>query len=339
MKYTCIVFVLFITIVSCESQNLKRRVFQKGVMYTSFDILMYSKSPKYKLNNSVNKIWDRLEYLEKELSPAGEGFLGKLNQDSFVLESENPGIFSVLSNFIVLSKTINEKSEGMFDLTVYPLVRLWGFYLQDEEKRVPSNQEIKQALQFMGMDNIIFTNNGIQLLNDVKIDVGAIAKGYAVDEAVRMMQELEGVSAGFVNAGGNIRVYGTKPDGTPWRVGIRNPNGENIEEIISLYDGESIATSGDYEQFFIVDNQYYHHIFNPKTGRPVAHNLASLSIVLKGSAELADVLATAFLALGTEKTKELLPIFEKDQQFSLFFIERNGKELNSEATKLWKDRQ
>ncbi|MGL4677213.1 MAG: FAD:protein FMN transferase [Brevinema sp.] len=307
-------------------------------MYTVFDIVVYSLQPKHKINVFIDQVWERLDYLEYELSPAGEGAVSQLNRDSILYKKDNPEVFSILSNSIELSTYMYQLSDGAFDLTVYPLIRLWGFYLQDKQKRVPDNQEIQATLKNVGMEHVYLKDDRIILSNKVQLDLGAIAKGYAVDVAVEILKQNSNISAGFVNAGGNIRVYGSKPDGTPWKVGIRNPNGESVQEIISLYDGESIATSGDYEQYFEKDGKYYHHIFDPKTGAPVTHNLASVSIVLNGSAEMADLLATTFLSLGKEKTIALLPKLDFGN-LSLFLIERDQDQLISEVNEFWQQRQ
>ncbi|MGL5956826.1 MAG: FAD:protein FMN transferase [Brevinema sp.] len=329
---------LTMQLLGCSSNTVKRYVYQQNLMYTVFDIVAYSTQPKYQIDQSINQIWEKLDDLEYELSPAGEGFVSQLNKDFIVYRHNNPRIFSILSNFIILSKKMHQLSDGAFDLTVYPLIRLWGFYLQDKGQRVPDNQEIQRVLENVGMEHIYLEDDRIILSNGVQLDLGAIAKGYAVDVAIDLLKQNMNISAGFVNAGGNIRVYGTKPDGTPWKVGIRNPNGEDVQEVVFLYDGDSIATSGDYEQYFEKDGNYYHHIFNPKTGSPVTHNLASVSVVLKGSAEMADLLSTTFLSLGKENTIKLLPNLDFGD-ISLFFIERDNDQLISEANEIWQQRK
>ncbi|MGL4562965.1 MAG: FAD:protein FMN transferase [Brevinema sp.] len=306
-------------------------------MYTVFDILLYTQLPKNNVDDYVNQAWNRLHYLEQELSPAGTGFVGKLNQESIITRSENTEIFDIVSNFISISKNISEKSDGSFDLTVYPLVRLWGFYVQDE-KKIPSQDEIKKILKQVGMHQILITNEQIILQNNAQLDLGAIAKGYAVDEAVQILKNL-GLTSGIVNAGGNVRVFGKKPDGEPWKVGIRNPSGENIQEVVTLHDGEAIATSGDYEQFFIHEGKIYHHIFDPKTGSPAVHNLASVSVIVSNSAELSDILATTLLVLGKDRVDTFLKTFDPNTSYPLFFIERDGDLLHSTFNENWKNRQ
>lgn len=321
------------------SNSMSRFVYQQSLMYTIFDIVIYSTLSKHQVNKYVNDVWNDLEYLEEELSPAGHGFVGRLNKNGFVSQEENPEIFDIVSNFITLSKSISQKSDYKFDLTVYPLVRLWGFYVQDN-KKVPTTTEIHNVLKKVGMSNIIFTNNGIQLLNNATIDLGAIAKGFAVDRAIGNLTNISGITAGIVNAGGNLRVFGQKPDNTPWKVGIRNPSGDSTEEIIYLYDGEAIATSGDYEQFFEYDGKIYHHIFDPKTGTPVTHNLSSVSIVVSNSAEYTDILATTILALGKKESNQFLKKISATNSYPLFFIERIGdEEFKTECNQEWAKRK
>ncbi|MGL4388340.1 MAG: FAD:protein FMN transferase [Brevinema sp.] len=329
--------VLLILITSCTSKTISKHVYQKNIMYTVFDVVIYSNLPKFKISNYVNKVWDRLIYLEKEMSPAENGFLGKLNQEAQISRSENPEIFDILSNFIILSKNVNQQSGGAFDLTVYPLIRLWGFYLQDEQK-VPTQDEIIKTLSQISMNHIIVSNDMIYLKNNAKIDLGAIAKGYAVDEAVKMLTNF-GISAGIVNAGGNVRVFGHKPEGEPWKVGIRNPSGAGIEEVVILNNGEAIATSGDYERFFVYEDKIYHHIFNPKTGHPVSHSLASVSVIVAQSAELSDVLSTTLLVVGNKEASKFLTKFDPPNNYPLFFIERHQDQLQSSFNTFWAERR
>ncbi len=335
MNYSKFLILFMLLFSSCQSDVAQKYTYQKDIMYTVFDVVVYSKLPQHQITSKIDQIWTCLQYLEKELSPAGDGYLGQLNKQGHITKTQNPKMFDILSNFIDVSKDIHQQSDGAFDLTVYPLIRLWGFYLQDEKYTVPTPQDIQSTLQNVGMEHIYLTENEIILSNQVRLDIGAIAKGYAVDVAIDILQECSDISAGFVNAGGNIRVYGTKPDNTAWKVGIRNPNGGDIQEVISLYDGDSIATSGDYEQYFELDGKRYHHIFNPKTGYPVDHHLASVSVVVKKNAEYSDILATTFLSLGKQKSLNST----LNQDISLFFIEREGEDLISSANELWLQRR
>ncbi|MGL5254482.1 MAG: FAD:protein FMN transferase [Brevinema sp.] len=323
----------------CAISSEERYVFTAPLMFTQFDVVVYSSSSRKKVEVEVKKVWDEIEYWFKVLSPAGDSVAAQLNRDGFLSEETDPKAFNTISNFIVLSKEINRQSNGVFDLTVYPLIRLWGFYKQDEEHRVPSDAEIQDVLKVIGMDKVIFEDGKIRLKDGARLDYGAIAKGFAVDRGVEILKASPIISAGIVNAGGNLKVFGSKPDGTPWSVGVRDPNGGNPQEVVPMYDGEAIATSGDYEQFFVDENgEIYHHIFNPKTGRPVKHNLASISVIIKDSAEQADIFSTTLLALGREEALKMIDKLNLTDKISLYFIERNGDLLTNYANSNWIER-
>lgn len=334
-KKTILLALIFFTAPSCYGGAVKRYVFSQPLMYTQFDIILYSSLPERAVQKEAEKVWKELDYWFIELSPAGLGSAARLNKEAFFSEVDNPKAYAALSNFVARAKRINAQSKGAFDLTVYPLVRLWGFYKQDTN-RLPTDAEIKEALKTVGMDKVSIESNGIRLMKGARLDYGAIAKGFAVDVAVTMLSNVKGIHGGIVNAGGNLRVFGNKPDQSDWTVGVRDPNGGEIQEVVPLYNGESIATSGDYEQYFIGTNgKYYHHIFDPLTGRPVEHNLASVSVVVQDSAETADMLSTTFLASGREKTLSLIKELGIEKTVSLYFIERNGKTLTTFANENW----
>ncbi|MGL5722179.1 MAG: FAD:protein FMN transferase [Brevinema sp.] len=335
-KLTCFLCIL---LSGCASSVEKRYVFSEPLMFTQFDLILYSTAPRKKVEVETQKVWEELNYWFKVLSPAGDGPAATLNKTGFLSEETDPKAFGAISNFIVRAKEINKESNGAFDLTVYPLIRLWGFYKQDEEYRVPSDTEIRDTLKTIGMDKVVFEDGGIRLKDGARLDYGAIAKGFAVDKGIEILKASSIISAGIVNAGGNLTVFGSKPDGTPWSVGVRDPNGGSPNAVVPMYDGESIATSGDYEQFFVDENgKTYHHIFNPKTGRPVEHNLASMSIIVKDSAETADMFSTTLLSLGREEALKMIDRLGLSDSVSLYFIEREGDSLTNYANPNWMER-
>lgn len=202
-------------------------------------------------------------------------------------------------------------SGGAFDITVGPLVRLWGF--AGGFKRVPSSDEITRVRSFVGSDRIVLNPSESTAYLPVKgmeVDLGGIAKGYAVDRAMIALRS-GGISHGVVNAGGDLFVLGSSrcPGGTP--VGIRNPvsKGELLGWV-RVHD-EAVATSGNYENFFVQDGKAYTHIIDPRDGYPV-HGVLSVS-VRAPSAMQADALATALFVLGSAeglKLAESLPEVE-----------------------------
>ena len=197
-------------------------------------------------------------------------------------------------------------SEGAFDITVGPVVSIWKEKIGEAENKtrgltLPTESQIKKAVSLVGSDKISLDDNTSSIIfaqSGMSIDLGAIAKGYAVDKAVRRLKEL-GVRSALVNAGGNVYCLGKKGS-RKWRIGVRHPRkGAEIAYYLDL-ENQGAATSGDYEQFFILDKKRYSHIINPKTGRPVDNNISSVTIIAPDAAT-SDGLSTTVFVLGKEK--------------------------------------
>jgi thiamine biosynthesis lipoprotein len=192
-------------------------------------------------------------------------------------------------------------SGGAFDPTVGPLLDLWGF--TDKNFRIPAPDEIQKALEAVGMDKVAINeaNSTIEFKQPgMRVDLGAIAKGYAVDCAAQKLRAA-GIKNCLINAGGDIYCLGTK-SGRPWKVAIKNPY-EREPKFLDLVN-KAVATSGNYEQFFIKNDKRYCHIFDPKTGVPVETNIFSVTVVAP-TCLTADALATATFILGNERSYEL----------------------------------
>ncbi|MBT9169130.1 MAG: FAD:protein FMN transferase [Syntrophomonadaceae bacterium] len=205
---------------------------------------------------------------------------------------------------ISLALEVGRLTSGAFDLTVAPLLELWGFATGNTV--VPSQQELAKVLPLVDYRRVRLTEEGMQVFleNDgMKVDLGGIAKGYIVDKAVEVLQAA-GISSGTVDAGGDIRVIGSKPDGSPWRIGIRHPR--ERRELVAIVDlrDKAIVTSGDYERFFTVGGQRYHHLLDPQTGLPV-RGVTSVTIVAP-NAFTADAYSTAVFVMGQERGMALV---------------------------------
>ncbi len=235
-----------------------------------------------------------------------ESLLSKYKQGSGVSRLNKTGkIQASPETFYVIKKAkeFSEKSGGAFDITVGPLVDLWGF--SQKKYRVPDEESIKEALKLVGSDKIILNsrNNVIELkIQGMKIDLGAIAKGYAIDCAVKKLRE-SGIKSCLINAGGQIYALGTK-SGRPWNIALRNPYKKTFKEHFKLTD-KAVATSGGYEQYFVKNNRHYSHILDPLTGYPAQTRIASVTVIA-GDGLTADAVATALYVLGREKSTRLL---------------------------------
>lgn len=205
----------------------------------------------------------------------------------------------------LISKSLyySEITAGAFDPALGRLIKLWGFDSPDTKKRVPTSEEIAKALESSGYANVEIHGKEVSLKNHAWLDLGGIAKGYAVDQAVRLAKKMDENATGFVDAGGDIAIIGPKFGQFPWKIGIRDPRGgpQDIIGVVYLSEG-AIATSGDYERYFEVDGVRYHHIFDSKTGYPARKSISATVIAEK--LVDADALSTAAFVLGWSKIVE-----------------------------------
>ena len=204
------------------------------------------------------------------------------------------------------AKQFWKETAGAFDITVEPLLEIWGF--KDQKYRIPSQEEINQVLKLVGTDKIIIdkANSTIEFkIENMAIDLGGIAKGYAVDKAVEKLKEM-GIKDALINAGGDIFCLGKKYS-KEWQIAIKDPRREGVIEDLRLRD-KAIATSGDYEAYFIVNERHFAHIINPQTGYPCESGVISISVVADDCLT-ADALATSVFILGKDKGKQLVKRF------------------------------
>lgn len=193
-------------------------------------------------------------------------------------------------------------SNGCFDITVAPLSRLWGFL--SKSYVVPTQDQIQSILERIGMEKIKEENGTLLLLPGMKLDWGAIAKGFAIDLASQALIE-KGISRGFINAGGDLYCWGENPDNQDWNIGIKHPRQSGFLGIISISE-QGAATTGDYQRYFIKEGVRYHHVFDPRTGYPAG---GKQSVTVCGPETLlCDALSTAlFVSRNPEKIIEKYP--------------------------------
>jgi thiamine biosynthesis lipoprotein len=241
----------------------------------------------------------RIERLMSFQSASSE--LERINQAA---GGEPVVVSSELLRLIRQAKHYAEVTNGAFDISVGPLIKLWGF--DNEQHRLPEAEEINKALPLVDFSAIITSEQppAVKLTRaGMSLDLGAIAKGYAVDRALEILRR-QGITAAIVNAGGDVKAMGKKPDGRRWNIGIAHPR-QSGRILASLrVDNQAVVTSGDYERFFIEQGVRYHHILDPKSGRP-ARGCQSVTVVAE-KALAADALATGIFVLGPEKGLELI---------------------------------
>ncbi|MGM9693113.1 MAG: FAD:protein FMN transferase [Alloprevotella sp.] len=234
---------------------------------------------------------------------------------------------SMLAKVMRLALSISKVTGGDFDPTVQPLVSAWGFGFEHRANVTP--QMIDSLMQFVGSERVNIDAAGVVTRSDprVKLDFGAIAKGYAVDCVAELLMR-EGVNNYMVEIGGEVRTAGTNDKGQKWRIGVSRPSeaagATDNAAVISVNDC-AMATSGNYNNYYEVDGKRYAHTISPHTGYPVTHSLLSATVVAPTCAE-ADAFATAFMAGGMERAQVVLAEAKKaGLSLDAFFIYSDEK--------------
>ncbi len=219
-------------------------------------------------------------------------------------------------------------TEGAFDPTVGALVRLWGFAGGQPPVRVPAESHVRRLLSETGWGNLELDKRGLSMrrLSDFSLDLSAIAKGYAVDLATQSLQAA-GCSHLLLEVGGEVAVRGRRVDGRPWVLGIESPQSLGGLALALELSDASVATSGDYRNQVRIGDKVFSHTIDPATGRPVTHNLASVSVIAESTMR-ADALATALNVMGPKRGRA----FAEAHQIDAYFILRVDSGYDSFAT-------
>ncbi|MBM7834812.1 FAD:protein FMN transferase [Clostridium sardiniense] len=264
----------------------------------------------------LNKSFDFCKYYEELLSKTKEG--------SDIYNVNNSGIngFDVHNETLsIINRSLyySELSHGNFDISIQPLLKLWNF--KSEKKIIPVQNDIDENLELVNYKNILINKNHIKLIkNGMSIDLGGIAKGYIANKIKEYLIS-EGVSSGIINLGGNVLCIGKKESGENFKIGIQKPFSERGEilGVLEICD-KSVVSSGIYERFFKKEDKIYHHIINPKDGRPFESDLIQVTIVSEDSMDC-DALSTIALSLGEEEGMKLINSIEGVEGL---FINKNG---------------
>ena len=253
-----------------------------------------------------------------------DGALRQLEQQARLALTRGPtGLIAVLTR----SQHFAALTDGAFDCTLGALTSLWNF---PDAVAPPTPAQIDSALALVGYEGLEVADQSLRINRPgLRLDLGAAAKGYAVDQAVAAMQAV-GVTAGVIEAGGDIRYWGAKPDGQPWLFGVQHPR--TSEQYIAVDDLglAAIATSGDYEQYFDWEGERYHHLLDSKTGYPAR---ACISATVWATTALdADILSTAVFVLGPEQGLALIESLTDVEGF--IFFERDGQLMHRASTGL-----
>ncbi|MGL4404013.1 MAG: FAD:protein FMN transferase [Fusobacteriaceae bacterium] len=293
----CLAVLLFL-FTSCKGKELTRYDEEKFLFGTHIKMIVFAEDKKA-AQSAMESAFNEIERIDKKYNSKDAGSdIYKLNslpegKKNIELDEEGRYLFTKVNEVFQLT-------EKKYDITIYPLMEIWGF-LEDREEKVPGESEIKEAQKLIGYENVVLSENSLTINAPVKeIDTGSFLKGYAVEKAAHILKE-NGVEYGFVSSLSSIATIGGKPDGTPWKVGIQNPQfPEELLGVVELKD-ESMGVSGDYQTFVEIDGKRYHHILDRETGYPVRDK--KMVVVMGQSALIGDLLSTGFFLM---KNKNIL---------------------------------
>lgn len=293
--FICGGLILAILNYSCKSGEISVYRDSKIIMGTVVEVTVAHGS-EVTARMAIDQAMQTIQEIDEIMSPyKPESVISRINRDAASGNIDvGKDVFALIKDSIALSR----ESHGAFDITLLPIMALWGF---DQGGQVPDSQKIADNLKLVGFEKLDLDDNNHSVgfkVPGMGLDLGAIAKGWAVDRAMEKIRSL-GITDAIIDAGGDLRVIGSRPGKKFWRIGVQHPREQGA--LVATFDlrDTAIVTSGDYERYFVADGIRYHHILDPGTGFP-ARGCQSVTVLAATTAE-ADACATAAFVLGPEK--------------------------------------
>lgn len=233
-------------------------------------------------------------------------------------------VSAAMADIVTIALRVGEKTDGAMDITVGPLVNLWGFGPDKQPVVSPTQAQIDAAKARTGLQHLTVINrSGEQFLQkdlpDLFVDLSTVGEGYAADHLARLMEQ-EGIARYLVSVGGALASRGMNAQGQPWRVAIQKPTDrENVAQAVVDINGHGISTSGSYRNYYELDGKRISHIIDPRTGRPIDHRLVSVTVIAPTALE-ADAWDTGLMVLGTDKAKKVVT----REGLAVFMIMKEG---------------
>lgn len=296
-----------------EQKSCTKQLF---AMDTFMSFTAYGKNCEKAVDAAIDEV-ERLDALlstgkeTSEVSRINAAGGGEVSEDTAVILQEAMEVY--------------QRTEGLFDVSIYPLMELWGF--PSQEYHVPTREELLEVLSLVDASKIAFDGTYIRLLEGQRIDFGGIAKGYTSARVMDVFQEY-GIHSGMVTLGGNVQVLNKKLDGSKWQVAIRDPEHEGKILGVLGVENQAVITSGGYERYFEEDGETYIHILNPRTGYPADKDLISVTVISEDGM-LADALSTSLYLMGRE---EAVSYWERyGEEFEMVLVTEKGEILVTEG--------
>ena len=321
LRLATVLTVLCLALAAAGCDNRQARVtpieYNGLTMGTTYSVKLVSMPAGLDAQGLQDGIESRLDAVNARMSTYLEtSELSRFNNsDSTDWQEASAELVKVLQNAL----RIGELSDGAFDVTVGPLVNLWGFGPRASDAAIPSDAAIQEALGKVGYRSLHVRSEPPAIKKDrgdLYVDLSSIAKGYAVDTVADYLDTV-GLENYLVEVGGEIRARGHNASGLAWRIGIERPapGTRAVHTVVNLHD-VAVATSGDYRNYFEKAGHRYSHAFDPRTGRPVTHDLASVTVI-SGTAMHADGMATTLMILGPDAGYQLA---EREALAALFVV-------------------
>ncbi len=299
-----------ISLTGCRAEEKKYEA-QLFAMDTVIDLCFYGSDGSKTVSAELNRL-ESLFSVTREKSD-----ISKINNSNGTAQRVSDDTLKVLE----YADKAYSMSNGLFDPTIYPLLKLWGF--TTDKYKVPSDSEISRAIKAVDYSRVKTEGNYVSVPKGTQLDLGGIGKGYAGDKCREQLLK-SNIKSAVVTLGGNVCTIGLKPDGSKWRIALKNPDGGDY--LCSIDVGEcSVVTSGGYERRFESEGKVYHHIIDPRTGKPADSGFKSVTVICHNGA-MADALSTAFFIGGEELIKDCL---KKDGDIEAIAYANDGRLLIS----------
>ena len=294
-------------ICGCSQNNMNEYTENIFAMDTVMDLKIYSEN-----DESLSEAKAEIRRIDALFDRGNE------NSDIYKInKNKSADISAETADVIRAAISISDRTGGAFDITVAPVMDLWGFY--GNEFNVPSDDELQSTLEGVGYEKIRLDNTNISIPENTGIDLGGIGKGYTSDRIAALLKN-NGVKSAIISLGGNVHAIGKRNDGSEWTVGITDPH--NKSQLIGKLkiSDKAVITSGAYQRYFEQDGITYHHIIDTTTGKSADSGLASVTVIAD-SGMTADGLSTALFVMGLDKAIEL---WRNSEDFDAVFVDDSG---------------
>lgn len=333
LQGACLVSMFVLALSGCESNAERIEVLSGPTMGSTYTI-------KYVFNASTPaadavgvQVQSILDEVDRQMSTYRlDSDIARFNQSPANSCMQMPQPVLDLAQY---GYELSRRSDGAFDLTLGPLLNLWGFGPQARAKHVPSAAEIAKAKEHIGYQHVRVVGDQLCKDADVQVEFNSIAAGYTVDRISQRLTELN-IDSYMIEVTGELIAKGRKPDGSPWRIALEQPQGDGqrvIQRVLEI-DGYGVNTSGDYRNYFEENGVRFSHTIDPQVGAPISHRLASVTVV-DPSALHADGLGTVLLVLGPERGLA----FAEEHKIAALFVMREAEgfatQVSSEFSRMF----